>query len=51
MEDLLLIAVVSEAHKGHPHRACIPSPCRGSGHLGTRRKAERWTKCDCWQKP
>lgn len=25
-------------------RACIPSPCRGSGHLGMQRRAAQWGK-------
>uniref|UniRef100_A0A3P9NJA6 Uncharacterized protein n=1 Tax=Poecilia reticulata TaxID=8081 RepID=A0A3P9NJA6_POERE len=31
----------------HPRQACIPSPCRGSGHLGILPAQPM----DYWQKP
>uniref|UniRef100_A0AAQ4PUL8 Uncharacterized protein n=1 Tax=Gasterosteus aculeatus aculeatus TaxID=481459 RepID=A0AAQ4PUL8_GASAC len=36
------------------HPACIPSPCRGSGHLGMQKRAGHISPAppmSCWQKP
>uniref|UniRef100_A0A3B3SNC1 Uncharacterized protein n=1 Tax=Paramormyrops kingsleyae TaxID=1676925 RepID=A0A3B3SNC1_9TELE len=31
--------------------ACIPSPCRGGGHLGMHSTAMKNKTADCWKKP
>uniref|UniRef100_A0A8C4I752 Uncharacterized protein n=1 Tax=Dicentrarchus labrax TaxID=13489 RepID=A0A8C4I752_DICLA len=31
--------------------ACIPSPCRGSAHLGRHSTTEQPRHKDCWKRP
>uniref|UniRef100_A0A3Q3G3E6 Uncharacterized protein n=1 Tax=Labrus bergylta TaxID=56723 RepID=A0A3Q3G3E6_9LABR len=38
--DFKILLLVYRALNGlGPRRACIPSPCRGSGHLGMQKRA------------